>query len=147
MGLILELEESDFVGYIDDGAVYTAMVVGIKVSDRTWTDPDGNVVKFLEWKFTLVTDDKFDGRDVWGRTTTKFTTNPNCKLYVWAEAILGIHLPPRYRLDTDDLLDRQCRVEIAREEYEKDGTTRETNKVRAVLPAIGSLIAAEPEPF
>lgn len=151
MGLSLELEESDFAGYIEDGAMYTAQVRNIKLVEKPYKDDDGNPVKKIEFKFQLVSEDAHDGDDLWGETSTKFVLHPECKLKNWAEAILGQHLPAKFRLDTDDLLDRQCRIMVGKREYEKDGEKKTRNFVRDVIPtreAMTAMKAVEAdEPF
>lgn len=134
MGIVFELEESDFAGFIDDGEIYLAQVVNIRLVDKPYTDDDGNKVKRVEFKFRLIADDAHDGADMWGDTSTKFVKNPGCRLFTWAEALLGQQLPARYRLDTDILLDRQCRVVVGKKEWEKDGQARQRNYVRDVMP-------------
>lgn len=74
----------------------------------------------------------------------------NCRLKTWAEAILGQRLPPHYRLDTDMLLDRECRVMIGKRDYEKDGQLKSANFVSEVHPSrenVQALAAADADPF
>lgn len=150
MGLVLELEESTFSGYIDDGTVYTAKIRDVSLLEKRYKDDDGNPVKKIGFRFQLNSEDDHDGEDLRGETSTRFVNHPDCRLFSWAEAILGMHLPPKYRLNTDDLVDRDCRVMVGKREYEKDGETKYHNFVRDVIPtrqAMASLTAAEQEPF
>lgn len=153
MGLTLELEESDFKGFIDDGKQYVARVVGIKLKEKPYKDDDGNPVKKVEWKFKIVSDDDQDGREIWGETSTKFVDHPDCKLKNWSEAALGKILPVGYRIDTDDCLDRDVRIRVGLREYEKDGETKQHNYVADVIPtkanmeAMRAQIEADEEPF
>lgn len=135
MGLIFELEESASIGApIEDGSIYAARLVQASVKERKFRD-NPEPVKRLNWKFRIESDDDQDGRDIWGETSTRFVAHPDCRLKAWAEALLGIALPAGYRLDTDTLLDRPCRLVIGRREYEKDGETRSHNFVTEVHPA------------
>jgi hypothetical protein len=78
MGIILQLEESDFAGFIDDGQPYGAQVVGVRLREKPYKDDAGNAVKKIEFHFKLVSDDGHDGQDIWGETSTKFNTHPSC---------------------------------------------------------------------
>lgn len=152
MGLILELEESEFAGFIDDGEEFAATVTSIRLKDKPFKDPEGNVVKSIEFRFKLISDDGHDGRDIWGETSTRFNTNPECRLKNWSEAILGMFLPPHYKLDTDTLLDQRCVVKIGKKEYEdKEGRPKTRNWVKDVRPTAAAAKAlaasAEDEPF
>lgn len=152
MGIILQLEESDFAGFIDDGQPYGATVVGVRLRDKPYKDDAGNTVKKIEFHFKLVADDGHDGQDIWGETSTKFNSHPQCRLRAWSESILGMPLPPRFELDTDMLVDRRCIVVVGKKTYEKDGETKNRNFVREVLPtrenakAIAAALEIE-EPF
>lgn len=148
--MILELEESEFAGYITDGASYAATLVEEpRLKEKPFTDENGNKIKKFEFHFKLITDDAHDGRDLWGETPTTFNTHPECRLKLWAEALLGQRLPARFRLDLDTLRDRKCIVVVGRREYVKDGETKVRNFVRDVQPTRQNAIAlaSEDEPF
>lgn len=150
MGIVLELEESEFAGWIDDGARYAATVVGIRLREKPFKDDAGQPIKKIEFAFKLISDDGQDGRDIWGETSTRFNSHPECRLKNWAEAILGMKLPPHYRLDTDQLLDRHCFVVVGRKEWtNKDGEDKVRNFVRDVQPttANAKALAEADEPF
>lgn len=150
MGLVLELEESTFSGYIDDGTIYGAKIRDVRLVEKPYKDADGKPVKKIVFRFQLATDDDHDGEDLYGETSTRFVNHPDCRLFAWSEAILGMRLPPKYRLNTDDLIDRDCRVMVGKREYEKDGMTKQHNSVRDVIPsrqAMADLTAAEADPF
>lgn len=151
MGLIFELEESSFAGYIEDGEIYQAQLIANNVKDVQFpSEPEP--VKRLGWKFRIISDDHHDGQDVWGETSTNFTINTNCKLYVWAEALLGQQLPPGYRLDMDTLVDRTCRIIVGKREYtdKKTGEQKFVNFVKEVHPsreAMAAMAGGQDEPF
>lgn len=134
MGMILELEESEFAGWIDDGVRYAATVAGIRLREKPFKDDAGQPIKRIEFHFKLIADDGHDGQDIWGDTSTRFNSHPECRLKNWSESILGLRLPPHYRLDTDSLLDRHCFVVIGRKEWQKEGETKIRNFVRDVQP-------------
>lgn len=150
MGLIFELEESEFAGYIEDGARYAATVASIKKKEKPFKDDNGQPVVRVEFHFKLIADDGHDGQDIWGDTSTRFNSHPECRLKQWSEAILGMRLAPHFRLDTDMLLDRHCFVVISKREYEKDGEIKFRNQVRDVQPTTASakaLAENDQEPF
>lgn len=149
MGLVFELEESDFAGYIDDGEIYNAQLVMTNVQERTFQG-EPNPVQRLGFKFRIESDDAHDGQDLWGETSTKFVNHPGCKLKSWAESLLGQELPAGYRLDIDTLLDRRCRIIVEKREYadKKTGEQKTINRVREVHPTREAMVAmAEAEPF
>jgi hypothetical protein len=78
MGIVLELEESEFAGWIDDGARYAATVVGIRLREKPFKDDAGQPIKKIEFAFKLISDDGQDGRDIWGETSTRFNSHPEC---------------------------------------------------------------------
>lgn len=158
-----ELEESDFAGYIDDGAIFPATVVTVKVVEKPYKDDDGNDVKKVEFKFVLHDENEtFEGQNLWGETPTRFNSHPDCKLRNWSCAIMGQELEIGYRLDTDLLQGRDCRVQVQLYEYEDkkgpknpDGTyqMKQRNRVVEVFPsreamaAMASAGAGTEEPF
>lgn len=161
-----ELEESDFAGYIPDGTIKEARVVGVKVAKKPFTDDEGKDVHKVEFKFAVSDPDGiFDGQNLWGETGTKFNTHPDCKLRNWSSAILGTELPVGYTLDTDLLIGHDCRISIELYEYEDkkagvDPTTgnkpmKQRNRVVDVFPtaaAMASMSSGAPgfgdeEPF
>lgn len=146
MGMIFELEESDFAGYIEDGSIYTAQLVQTTLKEVTFPS-DPNPQKRIGWKFRIESDDAHDGRDIWGETSVKFSKHPDCRLYSWSEALLGQELPAGYHLDLDTLLDRRCRVIIEKKEYtdKKTGEPKTINKVREVHPSRETLASMNNE--
>lgn len=157
-----ELEESDFAGYMDDGSIWPAKVISVKVVDKPYFEDDGvTKVRKVEFKFEIsdTVTGQFDGVPVWGETPTKFNTHPECKLRNWASAILGTDLPVGYRLETDVLQGNECRINVELYEYEdkkgpKDpttgkGFTKQRNRVLDIMPsamAMANYDASE-EPF
>lgn len=151
MGLVFELEESSFAGYIEDGEIYAAHLVQTSLKERKFRD-EPELVKRVNWKFRIESDDTHDGRDVWGETSTRFIAHPDCRLYAWASALLGQTLPAGYRLDLDTVLDRKCRIIVGKREYEKDGEVKFHNYVKEVHPSRESMATmakpiVEDEPF
>jgi hypothetical protein len=150
MGMVLEAEESDFQGYLKDNEIFPASVVSVKKVSRK--NRDGEEYDKLTFKFKIQQpDDPHDGQEVYGDTSTKFVTHPGCKLYDWAGKILGKRIPAGYRLDTDQLLDQQCRIVVGYETYtDKDGRDRERNWVRDIMPTrenMAALAEENEEPF
>lgn len=136
MGLILELEESDFAGYIDDGMIYTATVSNVGLKERPPRNPGDDPTRRIEFRFKIISDDAHDGQDIWGSTSTKFVNHEKCKLYSWSQAILGQVLPVRFKLDTDDLHDRSCRIVVSKRSWpdKTTGEERTRNEVADVMP-------------
>lgn len=78
MGLIFELEESEFAGWIDDGLRYPATVIGIKKREKPFKDDAGQPIVRVEFHFKLIADDGHDGQDIWGDTSNRFNSHPEC---------------------------------------------------------------------
>lgn len=123
MGMEFELEESEFSGYIPDGDRIRATVTNIKQKEANWIDDaTGQKAKRVEFTFVLSGVDR-EGQDqtgtkLWGETPMKFNTHPDCKLRNWAENLLGRRLPPRYRLNTDELINKDCILSVQQRQYD-----------------------------
>lgn len=143
MGIILELEDSEFSGYIDDGEIYAAQLVNITQKLKPFKADDGSDIYKLEFKFRLSADDGHDGDDIWGDTGVKLINHPGCRLTAWATTLLGRDLVKGQRLDTDDLLDRPCRVVIGKREYadKATGMQKTHNFVRDILPTRAAMVS------
>lgn len=146
-----ELEESTFAGYLPEDDVKPAEVVAARLVEKPYKDDEGNLVKKVEFKFSIIDrDGTHDGTNVWGETPPRFNTHPDCKLRNWASAMLGSELPVGYRLDTDLLVGKECRIVLGLKEYEKDGQQKQRNFVKDVIPSADAMAAmANPdeEPF
>lgn len=151
MGLTFKMEEAadSPSGYIEDGEIFTARLVGNNEKERKFPSEPAPV-KRVGWKFQIESDDDFHNRTVWGETGDKLVPHPECRLKMWSEALLGHEIPPGYELDLDNLLERRCRIIVGKREYEKDGETRYVNFVREVHPtreAMQSMYDDLQEPF
>lgn len=156
--IVLELEESDFAGYIAEDTPYRAQIVAIHTNVKPFLDDDGQAIKRIEFSFQIESDDAHDGRILKGDTSMKFTRNDNCKLYNWTEMILGIKLPPQFTFRSSLLLDKSVRIIVGLKEYEKvDKVTGRTedkqyNYVKDLMPTTAAMAAMaggglDDEPF
>lgn len=137
---ILELEESNYAGLIPEDTILPARVVSVQQQKKPFTDSDGNDI----WKmnFAFVVEDPnspHDATRLWGETSMTFSNNPNCRLFAWAQEILGAELTPPLQLDTDDLAGNACRVVVRVKKYTKDGMEKERNYVGDVMRARASM--------
>ena len=130
------LEESTGVEYelIPDGTIVPAKVVEVKRETTKMKDQvTGDPVEQIVFKFALLTDDYGEGKVVWGRTSTKFSTHENCRLHAWVLEIMGVNeLPAGFRLDLQDLVGNECRVSVEVNTWEdkKAGPDPETGEIR-----------------
>jgi hypothetical protein len=120
-------------------------IVHLRVSDVqlhtfTWNEED---VEKLKWTFTVIDPGPWEGRDIFGDTSAKFTAHPNCKAYNWASAIMGAQPDAGSEFDTDDLIGMPCRGLIA---HKVDRQQRTWMRIREVLPAQGASTAVD-NPF
>lgn len=132
-----DLEESEYHGPIPDDTVFGAEVTGCRIVEKPYYEDDGvTKVRKVEFKFILrQPGSDWDGDSYWGETPVKFNTHPDCKLKNWASAIEGVEFPAKYRLDTDILIGKPCRVIMGSRQYEKDGEKKTHNFVKDVMPA------------
>lgn len=149
---ILVLEESNWAGPIPEDEILTAKITSIVEKKKPWQDDDGKDVIRMEFGFVVEDPDSpFDGQRIWGDTPMTFTDNPNCRLFAWAQEIMGQELARPLTLDTDLLVGSTVRVVAAQREYEKDGQKKVRNFVKDVIRAKGGstfgAVDAEDEPF
>jgi hypothetical protein len=149
-----ELEESTFAGYLPEDDIKTAEVISVKLEEKPYTDDDGNKVKKVVFKFGIIDPDgTHDGTNVWGETPPRFNTHPDCKLRNWSSAILGSVLPVGYKLETDLLVGKECRIVLRLKEYpDKDNPDRikQVNQVKDVMPTsdnMDRMANPDEEPF
>lgn len=134
MGIIVEVEDTGFTGYIDDGMPYNARVVSVDLKTKPFNDDEGNPVKKWEFKFKISSDDEHDGRFLWGETPARVTNHPDNKFRNWAEAVTGERKPALYKINTDDLVDRDCMIVVGKDVKERNGQEKIRNFVREVHP-------------
>ena len=153
MGIILEVEESGFTGFIEDGEILNARVVTVEWKEKPFVDDKtGEKVKKFEFKFKIEDPSgDHDGQLIWGETSTKLTNHPENRVHNWAESLLGQRLPPHYKLNTDDLQDRDCRVIVGKSVKAGPQGEKTRNFVREVHPTreVAARLAADDrdEPF
>lgn len=135
MGIILEVEESGFSGFIEDGEILNARVQSVELKTKPFTDEKtGEPVKKFEFKFKI-DDPNYDGQFIWGETSTRVTDHPENRLRNWAEALLGQRLTTHYKFNTDDLQDRDCRIIVGKTvKPNAQGVEKTRNFVREVHP-------------
>lgn len=115
-------------------------ILHLKVDELTIREVDGRHGKWekLEFKFKILGIQAVgDGSQaesyedciaspIWGSVPFKLTDSAENKLRQWCEAILGIELGVGYELDTDLLLNRECRGITS--QYPKRAINPATNK-------------------
>lgn len=117
---------------IEDDSVFDAEIISI--AERERETKDGEKYKQLNWRFVIVDDEVYDGKNVWGDTSLAFHDLPECKLRNWAMAILGGDIPIGWKGNTDEFVGTRVRIAVGAREYEKDGVEKVYNFVREVLP-------------
>lgn len=119
---------------IPDGAVYEAEIVKVeqKVRDM-WIDGEKQSRDRFFFTFEILDPGDFQGRRLKQDTPTTYVDNENCTLWNWTRQILGSN--PDI-LDTDDLVDKRCRIEVGASEPKprRDGNgTYVWNSVKTVF--------------
>lgn len=125
--------ESKEFELIPENELVNARVADIREHNFQW---EGETIEKLKWDFVVADGGEWDGKTVFGETSTTFTAHPNCKAYNWAVAITGKQYDSGEVLDTDDLIGMPCRILIG---HKTDKQDRKWMRVREVLPARGGL--------
>lgn len=118
---------------IPQNEVVNVVLGGVEMREFEW---DGEKRQRLKWEFLVKDDGPWQGKMIWGETSTNFVAHPNCKAYNWAAAMLGRQPDPEQGLDTDDLLGLPARILI---HHHTDGKQRTWMRAKEVLPPRGGL--------
>lgn len=140
---MVKLRGQDVTQLIPEGEVIHARLQDI--SERSFTY-DKQKIEKLHWIF-LVTDEAFpswNGKEVFGDTSTNFSAHPNCRAYNWVTALTGKQYGVDDELDTDALIGLPCKVIIG---HKPDNQGRTWMRVRDVLPARAPTASPEDPPF
>lgn len=130
-----EPQESAEFTVLQDEDVFHANLVSLTTKVKKSYTSNEEYTR-LNWKFRIDEPDQdVDGRVIYGETSEAFVAHPECKFYSWAQAVMGVEFPPGFNINTDDLIDMQCRIVVGAREYEKDGETRVYNFVKDVMPS------------
>ena len=132
-----ELEESDFAGIIEEDSILEAEVVSVEKKKMPFQDKETGADVFnMEWKFLVdEPDSPHDGANIWGKTSIKFNTHPDCKLKNWSQEVLAAEFDPKFVLDTDMIVGEKCRIVVGIERWndKKTDEPREKNVVKDVI--------------
>lgn len=131
---VYELEESNYNGPIADGTWLNAEVHDIDEIEETDRQTGDKKKKVAIYFVVSDPDSEYDGQKIRGKAPKWFSNHPDCKLYNWTQAILGVdELPPGFRLNTDELKDLDCKILVGAYEFTRDdGETRSGNYVKDV---------------
>lgn len=98
---------SDYVPL--DADIYPMEVMEVTEEVSTYyKNDDGSDKSNVVFKFRIISGAE-EGRQVYGRTSTIWSQNENCRLHHWAEQILNRKFGPGEALNTDDFVGRRCR--------------------------------------
>lgn len=130
---VLQAEESSF-DLIPEGQIVSAKVLEIVAKTLDFGDR-------LNWKFEVL-ESPWEGYKVNGSTSLKFTIDPPSKFYEWSVQLLGRTFDIGDSVDTDDLIDLPCRIEIEHQP-DKENPERMWLRVASVIGPRGSSTTAE----
>lgn len=111
----------------------------LQVNERTlpFEDDKGNPVKALEFKFKVL-DEEYRGKWLTGEVRAEFTTSRRCQLRDWVQELFQQELQADFRLDTDMLIGKKCRVHTFVKKYTNSaGENKEVTIVNDVLRPTG----------
>lgn len=146
MGRYVVEEEKEKEPIADD-AIFPAKVVAVNEIEKEYRNDDGTKDKKPRVKFKFKLDapgTPWDGWHLSGDVPAFMTTGVESRFRLWAEALLDAELPAGYSIETDDLVNRTCRVVVGYWERE-DATTgikKSGNWVKEILPMSGLRQAA-----
>lgn len=121
---------------IPEDTVLRAVLLELKPKTKTNKDKTEEYQR-LDWKFRVEDpSSEFDGRVIYGDTARTFVRHENCKLYAWAQMLLGLEFPPGFKFDDQSLIGQVARIVVGARKYTKQGETEEStyNFVTDVLP-------------
>lgn len=101
-----------------------------------------NIEATHEFNITFVIQDgPYKNRKIWGNAQALWYEG-NCRLRLWAQAILGVDdFPEDYEFDSDHIVGHRCRVTV-KNYTKKDGTVGESvADVRPARPTSGATAA------
>lgn len=87
-------------------------------------DPSKGKQKQVSFRFRVTGPSEYEGRVLFGNTTTNFSNHPDCKLRVWVQEILGQdQLPVGFKLDLEQLEGAPIKVVVGNKPKKNaDGT-------------------------
>lgn len=125
-------------GAIPEDTVLVATLVALREEEKT--RKDGTPFTKLSWRFRVNdAESEFDGRSVFGDTGNVFAHHADCKPWAWGQSLMGFEFPAGFEVETDDFLEKDCRIVVGAREYVKEGETRVANFVTDVMP-LGKLL-------
>jgi hypothetical protein len=127
------VEEYKEVPPIAADTIFPAKIVKVEEIERTINGEPAKKIRFKAKISAPGTD--WDNFHYNGEVFARLTEHPDNQFRVWVESLLGHELPVGYDLDTEKLVDLNCRVAIGYREYKKDGKDRWANFISDVLPA------------
>ena len=127
---------------IPENELVNVRLVNVEVHEFEY---QGEKIQKLRWSFAVTDAGNWQGKNIYGDTSTNFTAHPNCKAYNWAKALTGREYPPGEELETDDLLGLPARIIIA---YKPGKDGRNWMRAKEVLAASsGAPVPAAEAPF
>lgn len=132
-----EPKSSEDRGAIPEDTVLKATLVELKTKVKENKEKTEKYNR-LDWKFRVDDpDSEWDGRVIYGDTAQTFVRHEGCKLYAWAQMLLGLEFPPGFKFDDQMLPGNSCRIVVGARKYTKQGESEESvyNFVADVLPA------------
>lgn len=126
---------------LEEYTTLAAVLTEIEERETPFRDDDGNLQKEVSFTFRPVVDEHSD-RKFFGGTPTFWNNSDKCKLRQWAQSIANRAYAPGEPLNTDDLLNRPCRIVLTVKK--KKATGELYNWVIDVLPTKAEPSAAPP---
>jgi len=135
MGVEAVVEESSGKQIYDVNDQVNAMLSKVEPNDFDWFNPEsGQTEKVHKWRwhFTVLDEGPWQGEDITGDTSIKFTAHPDCKAYNWASAISGSEYPVGAGFRSEDITGMRCRILIGHKASKKSDRVFMT--VKDVMP-------------
>jgi hypothetical protein len=127
------VEEYKEIPPIPADTIFPAKVTKVEELER---QINGEPVKKIRFRVKVsAPGTEWDNYHYSGEVFARLTEHPDNEFRIWVESLLGHELPVGYDLDTDKLVDLNCRVNIGYRTYTKDGKERFANFIDTILPA------------
>jgi hypothetical protein len=150
---ILEESKSGEYELIPEDTILEAKITSAKVITTKMIDEGtGEPVKQVEFIFVVQDEGDYQGRKLYGKTSTKFTSHEKCRLHAWVLEIMAIdELPIGFKLSLPALVGNLCRIVVTVNEWEdkKTGEKKSNNPVKDVIRSRSASrkVAPAEEPF
>jgi hypothetical protein len=120
---------------IPEDTILAATIVAIREIKKDFKDGTGEQPR-IEFKFKITAPGVWEGQTITGDLPDNLNDGEFNRFRQWCELLLGFEIPLGYELDTDDLINKACRIVVGARNYiNKNGEPDTWNSVEDLLQA------------